>query len=102
MRANKEDFNLHIRSNDIPKDLGFGLSRISIFKGNIVLRFAAPDDGDRDPVISKFNIESIYDSKTTLEKKLIEANFETKSAQKLIKFIVDKVLDKVEQGKFNS
>jgi len=47
MPANKDDFELHIKSKDIPTDLGHGLSSISIFNGNIALRFPA-EDNDRD------------------------------------------------------
>jgi hypothetical protein len=100
MRANKKDFELQIASNDIPKDLELGLIGISIFKGNIVLRFAASDDGvSRNTIISKFNIESLDDSRKELEKKLTNANLEAKPAQKLVTFIVEKILDKLEQSK---
>jgi hypothetical protein len=66
-----------------------------------VLRFAALDDGGgvRDPIISKFNIESLDDSRRELEKKLTNANLESKSAHKLVTFIVEKILDKMEHSK---
>jgi hypothetical protein len=52
MRANKKDFELQISSREIPKDLGIGVTGISIFKGNIVLRFAASDKiGGPRPII---------------------------------------------------
>jgi hypothetical protein len=99
MRANKKDFELQIASRDIPKDLGLGPIGISIFKGNIVLRFAASEDGSGpDPIISKFNIESLDESRKELEKKLANANIETKFAQKLVAFIVEKILDKMGQA----
>ena len=99
MRANKKDFELQIASKDIPKDLGLGLMGISIFKGNIVLRFAASDDGgDSNPIISNFNIECLDDSRKDLEKKLSSANIEMKRAQKLVTFIVEKILDKMGQA----
>jgi hypothetical protein len=99
MRANKKDFELQITSRDIPKDLGLDLKGISIFKENIALRFAVSDDGvGRDPIISKFNIESLDVSRKELEKKLANANLEVKPAQKLIAFIVEKILDKMEQA----
>jgi hypothetical protein len=98
MRTNKKDFELRIAANDIPKDLELGLIGISIFKGNIVLRFADSDDGGlRDPIISKFNIE--WKQCTISEKKLTNANLEAKPAQKLVTFIVEKILDKLEQSK---
>jgi hypothetical protein len=100
MRANKEDFEIQITSNDVPKDLEeFGLASISIFKGNIALRFADGAYGGHNPIISKFNIESLADSSNILEKKLINAGFEVKSAQKLIALIVGRVLDKRQQAK---
>jgi hypothetical protein len=99
MRANKKDFELHIASNEVPKDLDIGLIGISIFKGNIVLRFAASDDGcGSNPIISKFNIECLDDSRKELEKKLSSANIEIKPAQKLVTFIVEKILDKMGQA----
>jgi hypothetical protein len=100
MRANKKDFELHIVSRDIPKDLGLDITGISIFTGNIVLRFAvANDSAGRDPIISKFDIASLDDSRKQLEKKLANANLDAKSAQKLVAFIVEKILDKIEQAK---
>jgi hypothetical protein len=103
MRANKEDFEIQITSNDIPKDLEeFGLASISIFKGNIALRFADGAYGGYNPIISKFSIESLADSSNILEKKLINAGFGVKSAQKLIALIVGKVLDKRQQAKSTS
>jgi uncharacterized protein YdiU (UPF0061 family) len=100
MRANKKDFELHIAANDIPKDLGLGLSDISIFRQNIVLRFTASNDGGcPDPIISKFNIESLDDFRKELEKKLGYAKIEHTSAQKLVTFIIEKILDKMEQSK---
>jgi hypothetical protein len=103
MLANKKDFELHITSNDIPKNLELNLSSISIFKGNIVLRFA-PDNsyGGHGPIFAKFNVESLDDSSKALEKKLTNANFNTKSTQKLTIFIVEKILDKIEQAKSGS
>jgi hypothetical protein len=86
---------------DIPKDLGLGLTSIPIFKGNIVLRFATTYDGNdsyTNPIISKFGIDLVDDSIKVLEKKLANAKFEVKSAQKLITFIVEKILDKIEQA----
>jgi hypothetical protein len=98
MRANKKDFELHIASNEVPKDLDIGLIAISIFKGNIVLRFAASDDGGgSNPIISNFNIECLDDSRKDLEKKLSSSNIEMKPAQKLVTFIVEKILDKMGQ-----
>jgi hypothetical protein len=103
MRTIKNDFRLDITSNDIPENLRSGLTGISIFRRNIVIRFAAfDDDSGSDPVISKFDIESLDDSRKELEKKLSSANIESKLAQKLVTFIVGKVLDKVEQGKSTS
>jgi hypothetical protein len=100
MRANKKDFELHIASNEVPKDLDIGLIAISIFKGNIVLRFAASEDGgDSNPIISNFNIECLDDSRKDLEKKLSSANIEMKPAQKLVTFIVEKILDKMGQAR---
>jgi hypothetical protein len=100
MRANKKDFELQIASKDIPKDLGLGLTAISIFRQNIVLRFAASDDGGgRNPIISNFNIECLDDSRKDLEKKLSSANIEMKPAQKLVTFIVEKILDKMGQAR---
>jgi hypothetical protein len=100
MQANKKNFELQIMSRDIPKDLGLDLMGISIFKGNIVLRFAASDNGGLlDPIISKFDIESLDDSRKELEKKLTSANIESKPAQKLVTFIVEKILDKMDQAK---
>jgi hypothetical protein len=100
MQANKKNFELQIASRDIPKDLGLGLISISIFKGNIVLRFAASDNGGLlDPIISKFDIESLDDSRKELEKKLTSANIESKPGQKIVTFIVEKILEKMEQAK---
>src|SRR5919198_3576180 len=100
MRANKEDFELQIKANEIPVDLGFGLASVSIFKGNLVVRFNANSPyGSNGAIIAEFNIESLDESRKKLEKKLTNANFEIKSAQKLIALIVEKILDKMEQAK---
>lgn len=98
MRSNKDDFELHITANDIPKDLELRLTGVAIFRGNIVLRFADGEYGGHNPIISNFSIESLANSSNILEKKLINAGFEVKSAQKLITFIMEKILDKMEQG----
>jgi hypothetical protein len=97
MRTNKEDFELQISSNEIPKDLRLGLASISIFKGNIALRFA-PDNCDQDPIISEFSIEALDQSRQALEQKLVHANFDIKSAKKLITLIIEKILDKKEKA----
>jgi hypothetical protein len=52
-----------------------------------------------DPIISRFNIESLDESRKELEKKLSSANIEMKPTQKLVTFIVEKILDKMEQSK---
>jgi hypothetical protein len=99
MRANKKDFELKITSRDIPEDLGLGLTSISIFKGNIVLRFTTTThDIYTNPIVSKFSIDLVDDSMKKLEKRLTDAKFEVKSAQKLIAFIVEKILEKIEQA----
>jgi hypothetical protein len=100
MRTNKKDFQLQITSGDIPKDIGRGLTSISIFRSNIVLRFPVSNDsGSPDTIISKFNIESLDDTRKELEKKLGYAKIEPKPAQKLVTFIIEKILDKMEQSK---
>jgi hypothetical protein len=67
MRSNKDDFELQITSNDIPKDLELGLASVSIFKGNIVLRFAADSPyGSNGTIICKFRLESLDDSSRKL------------------------------------